>query len=628
MHTIYKRVAIVSGFGLLLLLLATNAWIIRLQLGVLIDNQTGVAHTQESLSELAQTEALLSDAETSQRGFLYTGDPKYLEPFTRAAPLVGAHIDILARLTENSPHQQACVSELRGLAAAKLHELARTIALYQSGRPDEAKALVMTDHGLFLMMDMQKIIGQMEAEETAMEAVRSTAYRRTVRVTVACIYLASFAGAFGAVLLAYFTLREMSARQALQHSEERLVLRRSEDKDREQQLQIQIKEQFLSHVSHELRSPLTSIYSFSTLIVDGLAGEVSPQQQEYLQIIMRNVDQLLSMIEDLLEDTQVREAKLKVQLQAASVPEAIEYAVDTLRGASEGKGVVLSSHFSPDLPSAYADPMRLRQILTVLLDNAVKFTPPGGAVAARGSLSQAFPGFLLMEVSDTGRGIDPEKTERIFERLYQATDPGEAGRRGLGLGLHIARGLVIRQGGTIWVSSELGKGSRFSFTLPILSLSSLIRPILMHEEKPGEAIALLAVELRPREGSADAPEDIQDAARVLITQCLRPDTDVLLPHLSPSGGQAPLFAVAYTQREGAEVIGTRVQSYLQGNEQIQSAELTVAVSYSFLAPLPKEVDESLDSFVDRIAAGVQDRIDIICRTGAPQYVAKENSGCR
>jgi len=248
-----------------------------------------------------------------------------------------------------------------------------------------------------------------------------------------------------------------------------IELERSNALDQFRQKEMVIKENFLSHVSHELRSPLTSIYSFSTLILDGLAGEVTPQQQEYLQIIMRNVDQLLSMIEDLLEDTLVREARLKVHPQSASVAEAIEYAVDTLRGTSEHKGVALSFSSSPDLPPAYADPMRLRQILTILLDNATKFTPQGGAVAARASVSEVFPGFLLVEVSDTGRGIDPEATELIFERLYQATDPGEAGRRGLGLGLHIARGLVLRQRGTIWVSSELGNGSRFSFTLPIFS---------------------------------------------------------------------------------------------------------------------------------------------------------------
>jgi signal transduction histidine kinase len=159
-------------------------------------------------------------------------------------------------------------------------------------------------------------------------------------------------------------------------------------------------------VSHELRSPLTSIYSFSTLIADGLAGEVAPQQEEFLLIIMRNVRQLLAMIEDLLQDSQLRAGKLHFDLQRASIRESIEYAVDTLRGVRENKDINLSFQVSEGLPPAYADPMRLRQVLTILLDNAVKFTPKGGEVQARAALSET-PGFLLVEVSDSGCGIDP-----------------------------------------------------------------------------------------------------------------------------------------------------------------------------------------------------------------------------
>ena len=161
------------------------------------------------------------------------------------------------------------------------------------------------------------------------------------------------------------------------------------------------------------------------------------------------------------------EGKLNIELQCATLPEAIEYAVDTLRGACEKKGVGLTFNISAELPPAYADPMRLRQIMTILLDNAVKFTPAGGAVHAQATLSEVSPGFLLVEVSDSGPGIGAEAAHRIFDRLYQAGDPSLAGRRGLGLGLHIARGLVKRQGGNIWVVSEPGKGCRFFFTVPV-----------------------------------------------------------------------------------------------------------------------------------------------------------------
>ena len=175
----------------------------------------------------------------------------------------------------------------------------------------------------------------------------------------------------------------------------------------------------------------------------------------------------------------------------------------------------------------------MRQVLTILLDNAMKFTPAGGTVKVEASRYEKDESLLQVEVSDTGCGIGPEATEQIFEHLYQVTDPGHAGRRGLGLGLHIAKDLVTRQGGKIWVKSEPEKGSHFFFTLPIFSLAGLIRPILRHEKKPGDSIAVITVEIECRDGSPDVPRKILDVARMVLQQCLRADTDVLLPNIGP-----------------------------------------------------------------------------------------------
>src|ERR1700733_11587803 len=141
--------------------------------------------------------------------------------------------------------------------------------------------------------------------------------------------------------------------RALRHAIERQRMQREADLMRKNE--VQLRDEFLSHVSHELRSPLTSIYSFSTIIADGLAGETTSQQNDYLQIILRNVRQLQSMIEDLLEVTQAQTGKLTVELHSVSVNEAISYAVDTLQGAALGKGITLSFQPSARLPSAFAD---------------------------------------------------------------------------------------------------------------------------------------------------------------------------------------------------------------------------------------------------------------------------------
>ena len=233
---------------------------------------------------------------------------------------------------------------------------------------------------------------------------------------------------------------------------------------------VKLKDEFLSHVSHELRSPLSSIYSFSSIIADNLAGDTTPQQQEYLGIVLKNVVQLQSMIEDLLTVTQSREGKLSVQPQPVILADTITDALNVVQSAAARKKISLSTIDISRLPIAYADPTRLQQVMIILLDNAIKFTPAGGQVSVHAEVQE--PGFLLVQVEDSGCGIPADKRTKVFENLYQVMDPGQAdtsqaGRTGLGLGLHIARNLVTRQGGYIWVTEADPQGSVFNFTLPI-----------------------------------------------------------------------------------------------------------------------------------------------------------------
>src|ERR1700691_1130423 len=260
--------------------------------------------------------------------------------------------------------------------------------------------------------------------------------------------------------------------RALRHAIERHRMQAETDLIRIQQ--IQLKDEFLSHVSHELRSPLSAIRQFVTILLDGLAGELPPEQHEYMEIVFRNVKQLQSMINDLFEVSGMQAGKMKIDPQCTSTSDAIAYAVNTLHGAASAKGITLSSDIASRLPSVCADPMRMRQILIILVDNAIKFTPANGTVKVRARASDEDPSLVVLEVSDSGCGIGADMTERIFERLFQTSDPSLEGRKGLGLGLYICKDLVTRQGGQIWAKSTLGNGSVFSVTLPIFSLPNLM----------------------------------------------------------------------------------------------------------------------------------------------------------
>lgn len=263
-------------------------------------------------------------------------------------------------------------------------------------------------------------------------------------------------------------------RQRLQDEAE--AVRQQREQLREEMVlhEMQLKDEFMSHVSHELRSPLTAIHQFATILSDELAGPLSEDQREALRVITRNIHQLEAMIDDLLEVTRMQTGKLSIELQSVLPEEVVEDASVTLSGPAEAKGVTVVAETASDLPTAYADPVRTRQILINLLGNAVKFTPAGGSVTVRVTRDED-PGFLRFEVADTGCGLSPDATERVFDRLYQVKGATQAGRKGLGLGLFICKELVTQLGGRIWVESELGRGSSFLFTLPVFGPNTPIR---------------------------------------------------------------------------------------------------------------------------------------------------------
>jgi len=246
-------------------------------------------------------------------------------------------------------------------------------------------------------------------------------------------------------------------------------LERSAQRDRSKEMEIKIKNDVLSHLSHEFRSPLAVIYTFVTLIADRLAGDLSEDQEKYLQIILANTGQLKAMVDSLLDAGRVEAGKFCLKTQELAVTDVIEMARSAVQEAADAKNIRLTVECAEAALSACADPIRLKQSLSILLDNAVKFTPPGGRILVRTGPWNEHPGMILIEVADTGCGIAQEAIGSIFERLYQIDVSDSHGRRGLGLGLHIAKELVRRLEGKIWVESALGQGSRFFIALPVHS---------------------------------------------------------------------------------------------------------------------------------------------------------------
>jgi signal transduction histidine kinase len=230
------------------------------------------------------------------------------------------------------------------------------------------------------------------------------------------------------------------------------------------------RDEFAFRVSHLLRTPLTSMYALTAEIADESAGKINSEQSEYLRIVLRNVLQLKGMIGDLLELHQLQAGKVNLELQALRVEGLVAEAVAKFKRVAGEKGIAVSFECDSGIPQGHADAQRVLRVLEIVLDNAVKFTQPGGKVHVQVGVHAEKENYLLIHVSDTGCGIEPEAAARIFEQLYRVPDSAESApgvvRRGLGLGLYLGKEWIHRLGGDIWVTSELNKGSRFSFTLP------------------------------------------------------------------------------------------------------------------------------------------------------------------
>ena len=229
-----------------------------------------------------------------------------------------------------------------------------------------------------------------------------------------------------------------------------------------------LKSQFLATVTHELRTPLHSIISYGSLILEGyLDGELTEEQQEHISFIVRRAEDLSRLVDDMLDLSKIEADRLEVKVEPLSLEQSLQDAVNELKQMAGNKELSLTLEMDEELPMALADSHRIRQVVVNLVSNALKFTENGG-VTIRCMLLERYD-MLRMSVSDTGIGISPAALDYIFEAFRQAD--GSVTRRfgGTGLGLTIARKLIELQGGEVTVESIVGQGSTFSFTLPIVT---------------------------------------------------------------------------------------------------------------------------------------------------------------
>jgi signal transduction histidine kinase len=232
---------------------------------------------------------------------------------------------------------------------------------------------------------------------------------------------------------------------------------------RELEVASQHKSEFLANMSHELRTPLNAINGFSEVLLERIFGELNDKQTEYLQDILASGQHLLSLINDILDLSKIEAGRMELELTDFDLPSAIDNALTLVRERATRRGIALGRAIDDRVGSIQADERKLKQVLLNLLSNAIKFTPEGGRIAVRAALNE---GMVEVSVADTGVGIAPEDQQAVFEEFRQV---GAADKKveGTGLGLALSRKFVKLHGGRIWVTSEVGHGSIFTFILPV-----------------------------------------------------------------------------------------------------------------------------------------------------------------
>jgi PAS domain S-box-containing protein len=568
---------ILLGGVLLLLFFAANVVLNASNIERLGTQAQWVARTHAVTAALEKTLSDLKDAETGQRGYIITGEARYLEPYDTAVAGLDSELSVIAALTADSPAQQAALQALRRPLQAKLAELDTTIRLRRERGFDAARRVVETDAGKVEMDRARAVVGEMIARETTLLKERQTDADRAYRQALGSAWIGGLASC--AIIVAYLVLlrhflraRDRSARaiaeqhELLQttlasigdgvittdrdgrvtflnaiaesltgwsHAEARgvaltrvfiivneatrapvenpamralkegvvvglanhtvliskdgserpiddsaapirvrdeifgcvLVFRDVTERarlDAELRNADRRKDEFLATLAHELRNPLAPISN--ALFVLGHEGATLAAAQSARATMQRQVKQMVRLIDDLLDVSRIRLGKLALSVRRVPLSEVVEQAVETVApmiGAAQHR---LDIALPAEPVYLDADPIRLAQIFSNLLNNSAKFTPRGGRIGLTATLEGSV---VAVSVKDNGLGIDQRHLEEIFGLFSQVDQSLERAHGGLGIGLSLVRRLAELHGGTVTARSDgPGRGSEFVVRLP------------------------------------------------------------------------------------------------------------------------------------------------------------------
>ena len=224
----------------------------------------------------------------------------------------------------------------------------------------------------------------------------------------------------------------------------------------------------MSTASHELKIPMTSIKGFAKLMQMGAGGDLSDQQQNFLNVITNNVDRMAQLVNDLLDVSRIEAGRIRLELRDVQITEVIHEVVEAVQNQIESKQLSLNLHLTDSLPELRADYGRMVQIMTNLVSNAYKYTPAGGQITITAQPHNGEIEGIAVTVQDTGYGISEEDQLKLFTTFFRSADDRIREEPGTGLGLAIIKKMIESHGGELTFESTLGQGSAFTFTMPLI----------------------------------------------------------------------------------------------------------------------------------------------------------------
>lgn len=454
-HRAWQRGANVI-FVLLLIAVVVNGFIAVSSFRLLVTRERLISQSRGTEIHIATLESQLRDAENSQRGYLLTGDPQYLSSYTAARAAIATEVEQLQALTATDDSQQRRVASLEPLINTKLAELQQGIDLRAQQRTDGAIAVLGSPASTQTTAALRARLSELAAEEQQQSKNwLRLADRRLTEAQITTL-IATLADILLVLAFFIFVRRTLAARE--QHLRHEQQARATAEKA------VELRDQFLSIASHELRTPVTALLTTVALLERRFQSDrVDKLQQLSFEVLERQLGRLEGLIATMLDISRIDRGQLRLASETVDLVAVVRGVVEEVRPTTESHSIEVVAAARTLL--VRGDKLRLEQVVLNLLQNAIKYSPQGGPITIE---LQRAGEWASLSVTDRGMGIPREALPRIFDRFYRAPPVRSEHISGLGIGLYVTREIVALHQGEIQVSSTEGMGSTFIVRLPLL----------------------------------------------------------------------------------------------------------------------------------------------------------------